>query len=276
MQQSELRLRDAIQTNSVAVGTYASEFGTANLPRIVKSAKADFLFLDVEHSGWSTDTLRLLLAVSKAAGLATVVRVARGQYQLCSLALDLGASGAMMAMIENEEEARALVAVTRYPPVGRRGCAFNASHDDFVVGNAEQKVTGINREVVSIAMIETPAGVENVGAIVGTPGVDALWVGHFDLTATMGMAGHFENPEFLGAVDRIVSAAEAQHKVVGIMAANVQEAEGYIRRGFRLIAFGGDAALYQQTLGAGVEAVRSLARSGVRKGLGSSDGQGGD
>ncbi len=255
---SELQLHDAVQSGGIAVGTMASEFGTANLPRIVKSAKADFLFLDMEHSGWSTDTLRTLLAVSKAAGLATIVRVARGEYQLCSLALDMGASAAMMAMMESQQEAEALVAATRYPPIGRRGCAFVMSHDDFTPGDPDEKMTTTNRDLVTIAMIESPEGVDNVEAIVGQSGIDALWVGHFDLTATMGIPGHFERPEFLRAVDRILGAAEAEHKPVGIMAASAGDAEAHVRRGFRLIAFGVDIGLYQQALRAGVDGVKSL------------------
>jgi 2-dehydro-3-deoxyglucarate aldolase/4-hydroxy-2-oxoheptanedioate aldolase len=100
---------------------------------------------------------------------------------------------------------------------------------------------------------------------VGQAGIDALWVGHFDLSATMGIPGHFERPEFLRAVDRIVGAAQAEHKPVGIMAANVGEAEAYLRRGFRLIAFGSDIGLYQQALRAGVDFVKSFDESSLQK-----------
>ena len=248
---SELQLRAAIDSGRLAVGTYAHEFGTANLPRIAKSAGAEFLFIDVEHSGWSTDTLRVLLAVSKAAGLSTIVRVARGQYQLCSLALDLGASAAMMAMIENQDEAEKLVAATRYPPVGRRGCAFLVSHDDYSPGDPREKILAMNRDIVTFAMIETPSGVENIEKIVGQPGIDALWVGHFDLTATLGIPGQFDRPEFREAVGRTIAAARAEHKPVGILAANAEEAETFLRQGFSLIAFGTDIALYQGPSGPG-------------------------
>jgi 2-keto-3-deoxy-L-rhamnonate aldolase RhmA len=108
-------------------------------------------------------------------------------------------------------------------------------------------------------MIETPEGVANVDAIAAVDGVDVLWLGHFDLTNFMGIAGEFDHPDYLAAVDRIVAAARRHGKTAAVLAGDDAWARRYHGLGFRMFAYGLDAQLFQRALAAGIGVVRGLA-----------------
>jgi 2-dehydro-3-deoxyglucarate aldolase/4-hydroxy-2-oxoheptanedioate aldolase len=115
-----------------------------------------------------------------------------------------------------------------------------------------------NRETMVIVQLETVKALENAEAIVATEGVDVPWLGHFDLTASMGIPGQFEHPDYIAAVDKLLAAAAAENKPFGIMAANASAACDALQRGFRCIALG-DLWLYQQAVTDALGAVRSAA-----------------
>src|SRR5690348_17458426 len=97
------------------------EFRTPGIGRIAAAAGAEFAIFDLEHTGWSDETIGMLIATSRAADLVPMVRVPATQYHLLSRPLDLGAMGLMVPMVETAEQARSIVQFAKYPPMGRRG-----------------------------------------------------------------------------------------------------------------------------------------------------------
>jgi 2-keto-3-deoxy-L-rhamnonate aldolase RhmA len=114
-----------------------------------------------------------------------------------------------------------------------------------------------NEEQMLIVQIETLAGLEEVEAIARVDGVDLLWIGHFDLTASLGIPGEFGSPVFASAVDRVLAAGEAAGKPVGLMVASVEDGRRFRDLGFRCLAYGIDAWLYEDALRAGIDALLS-------------------
>ena len=106
-------------------------------------------------------------------------------------------------------------------------------------------------------LIETAEGVANVDAIAAVKGVDMLWIGHFDLSASLGIPGQFDHPDFQNAVTRVIDAAGKQGKAAGYMALSPDEAVALNQRGFRCLAYSGDLWVYQQALQSGIAAIRS-------------------
>jgi 2-keto-3-deoxy-L-rhamnonate aldolase RhmA len=243
----------------VSIGTMVFEFSTTGIGRIAAEAGAEYVVFDMEHTGWSIETIRGLIATTRAANTIPMVRVPATQYHLLSRPLDLGAMGLMVPMVEDEAQARLIAHSAKYPPQGGRGCAFGISHDDFTGGDVFGKMTSANDEVFLIAQIETATGVENCEAIAAVDGIDCLWVGHFDLTASMGIAAQFDHPDFLAAIDRVIAACNANGKAAGIMAGNVEAGRQWLERGFRAIAYWGDLWIYQQALSDGIAALRTSA-----------------
>ena len=99
-----------------------------------------------------------------------------------------------------------------------------------------------------ICLIETADGIENIDAIAAVPGVDVLWVGHFDLTNFLGIPAQFDHPKYVAAIDRLVSAARRHGKTLGVMTASEAWTREYWAKGFRLFAAGVDVHLLQSAL----------------------------
>ena len=240
----------------VSIGSMVFEFNTTGIGRLAAEAGAEFLVFDMEHTGWSIETIRMLLATTRAADTIPMVRVPATQYHLMARPLDLGAMGLMVPMVEDEAQAKLIAHSAKYPPTGGRGCAFGISHDDFTGGDVFAKMQSANDETFLIAQIETAKGVENCEAIAAVEGIDCLWVGHFDLTASMGIAAQFDHPDFFAAIDRVVAACNAHGKVAGIMAGSVEVGQQWLQRGFRAVCYWGDLWIYQQALAQGIAALK--------------------
>jgi 2-dehydro-3-deoxyglucarate aldolase/4-hydroxy-2-oxoheptanedioate aldolase len=248
------RVKHALEGGGVAAGVFAFDFGTVGLPRIAAAAGAEFLVLDQEHTGWTLETAKTIFAAARAHDVVPMVRVPSTQYHLIAHALDVGAMGVMVPMVESAGQAREIVASAKYPPLGRRGVGLLYS-DQVVDGSVPATLEAANREVLVIAQIETAAGVENVEAIAAVDGIDVLWIGHFDLTASLGIPGEFESPRFREAVDRVLAACLHAGKPLGIMVTTPQDGLRVREEGFRAIGYG-DIWLFENALRAGIEAVR--------------------
>lgn len=252
----ENKVKRALRGGGVALGTMVLEFATTGIARLAAEAGADFVLFDMEHTGWGTETVRALVAAARPADVVPLVRVPATQYHFVARVLDVGAMGVMAPMVESEAQARDLVRFAKYPPLGRRGCAFGVAHDDYTGGDITMKMSGANDEQLLIAQIETAAGLEHLEAIAAVEGIDVLWVGHFDLTASLGIAGQFGHPRYREAVGRVLDACRRHGKAAGFLASGVEEGRALLAQGFRCLAYGGDLWLYQRALAEGLQALR--------------------
>jgi 2-dehydro-3-deoxyglucarate aldolase/4-hydroxy-2-oxoheptanedioate aldolase len=185
------------------------------------------------------------------------VRVPGCHYHLIAPVLDAGAMGIMVPMVESPAQAQQIASWCRYGPEGVRGVAFGMSHDDYGSGDVVQKLREANERTLVIVLIETAAGIANAEGIMAVDGVDLGWLGHFDLTTSMGIPGQFEHPDFLAAVDRLITACRAHGKPAGVLAGSVEAAEAWRTRGFRVFAYGTDISLLQQSLRDGLVRLRA-------------------
>jgi 2-keto-3-deoxy-L-rhamnonate aldolase RhmA len=239
------------------IGTMMFEFQSNGIGPIVSNAGAEFVLYDTEHTGWGWETVGRLIAASRDAGAIPMVRVPVTERSLISRPLDLGAMGVMVPMVESGSQATNIVKWAKYPPVGLRGAAFGVAHDGYLGGDVVSTMVSANAETLLIAQIETVEGLKNLDEIAAVEGIDVVWVGHFDLTNSMGIPGQFEHPEFLGALKRVADAAEANGKSAGFMAVAVDEALRMRDRGYRCLAYGGDSSIYARALRDGIGAIRS-------------------
>jgi 2-keto-3-deoxy-L-rhamnonate aldolase RhmA len=237
-------------------GAMVFEFFSPGLPQICENAGAEFVLYDMEHTGLSFETLKTQVAHCRGLGIVPLVRVPRGEYHFIARALDVGAFGVMVPMVGSAEEAAHIVACTRYPPAGRRGAAFGFAHDEYGGGDVAAKIAALHERTLVIPQIETVDGLNAVEAMAAVPGVDALWLGHFDLTNFMGIPGAFRHPDYLAAVKRIVGACDAHGKAAGFLAADDAWAREYVAHGFRLLAYGLDQAMLQNALRRGLDILR--------------------
>ncbi len=248
-----------ITAGGSSFGAMIFEFFTPGIAQICKAAGAEFILYDMEHTAISTETLRQQFALCRGLGIVPLVRVPTTEYDFIARMLDVGAMGIMVPMVDTAEQAAFIAACCKYPPVGRRGAAFGVGHDDFTGGSVLDKMKAGNERTLVICQIETAKGAENCDAIAAVPGVDVLWLGHFDLTNFMGIPAQFDNPRYLKAVDDMVAACDRHGKTPAFMAADQKWMKDYLAKGFRLMAYGVDIGIFQTALAQGIGFMRDNA-----------------
>lgn len=252
-------LKSLAHSGELAVGTSIFEFATPGIGHILAAAGCDYAFLDMEHSGFSLETVKAALRFLEAGGIPALVRVpSRDRHDISGLA-DAGAEGIMVPLVGTAEVARAAVEALKYPPEGRRGVALGIAHDSY--RNPATPAAGLaaaNARTTLVILIETADGVENVEAIAAVPGVDMLWIGHFDLSTSLGIPGEFDHPRFRAATGRVVAAARANGLGLGRLVSSAAEAGEVWRDGFRMICWSGDVWLLQGAIAAGMRELRRV------------------
>jgi 2-dehydro-3-deoxyglucarate aldolase/4-hydroxy-2-oxoheptanedioate aldolase len=182
--------------------------------------------------------------------------VPEAKYHFLARLMDAGAMGVMIPNVETAEQAKYVVDCVKYAPLGRRGVGLGSAHTDFVVPDPATYFKESNASTVVICQIESTKGVENVEAIAATPGVDNLWVGHFDLSQSMGIPGEFQHPDFLANLRRVVEAGNKYGRRLGIQPGNREMLDQWLGIGFNVISWSVDSALYRAALAEGVQLVR--------------------
>lgn len=254
-------LKAMSRTKVVKLGHFIVEFATPGIGHIMKNAGCEFVLFDLEHSGFGYETVKSAIRYFEAADIAPIVRVPSKEYHHIARACDMGAEGIMLPMVGNAKEARAILDCMKYHPDGKRGVALGVAHDSYTGGSVPKKLAAANERTALFCQIETAEGVKNADAIAALDGVDCLWVGHFDLSVSLGIPGEFDNPKFTGAIDRVVAACRKHGKALGRLVPNVQTGIDFYKWGFDFICYSGDVWVLQNAL---TEAVIQL-RAGCKK-----------
>jgi 2-dehydro-3-deoxyglucarate aldolase/4-hydroxy-2-oxoheptanedioate aldolase len=252
-------LKQRLAEGGTAFGTMVFEFFTPGMAAIAAAAGAEFVLYDMEHSGAGIDTIKAQFAACRGLNVVPMVRVPTTQYHFIARCLDAGAHGIMVPMVESVAQAKDIVSFTRYPPKGIRGAGFGMAHDDYTSGSPAAKIEAAHRRTLVIAQIETPRGAEAVDEIAAIDGIDVVWLGHFDMTNFMGIPGQFTHPDYLAACERIVAAARRHGKTAGFLPVDETWSRDYFAKGFRIMAYGLDSLLLQQSLSRGLALLRELA-----------------
>ena len=224
------------------------EFFNPGIPIILKNAGCEFIIFDMEHGGLSLEQFKTLAIISNASNIAPFIRIPEVNYNYVARALDLGAAGIMVPMVNTPDDAIKIVNSSKYPPQGKRGAGFGFAHDNYINQNPLSYIEKANNSLINIVQIETKQGLENVKEIASIDGVDCLWVGHFDLTNFLGIPGDFSSTTYLDAVNEIVFAANTYKKSLGIMVNNKQELETYSKLGFNMIAVGTEMNILSRSI----------------------------
>jgi 2-dehydro-3-deoxyglucarate aldolase/4-hydroxy-2-oxoheptanedioate aldolase len=255
-----MSLRTLLRADTVPVGHLIFEFATPGIGYLVRNGGADFLIFDLEHSGFGFETAKLAVLSARAADLPIIVRVPSHDPKDLARACDIGADGIMAPLVDTAAEAAAIVAAVKYPPEGRRGVGQLQMHDRYRAGAFADKARAANEAMAVFVQIESGSGAENVDAIAAVPGVDCLWIGHMDLSCSLGTPGRFDTDEFAAAVAKTIAACRRHGKRAGRLAPNVADATALAAAGFDCLALGTDTNLYQTALAQGIAQLRQQLR----------------
>jgi 2-keto-3-deoxy-L-rhamnonate aldolase RhmA len=259
-------LKAQCRSRELKLGHFVVEFATPGIGHILKNAGCEFVLLDMEHSGFSFETVKSVVRYCEAARLPAIVRVPSKAYNHLARAADVGAEAVMVPMVDTAAEARELVSFLKYTPQGRRGMALGIAHDAYrPTAAAHERLRESNERICLFAQIETASGLDEVEAIAAVEGVDCLWIGHNDLSASLGIPGEFTNPTFLAGVERVAAACRTHGKALGRLVPDVATGIALAAQGHDFICWSGDVWALQAAVRDGLDAIRAGAREGTER-----------
>ena len=235
-------LNEKLQADGVVHGCWL-HMASPVAAEVVALAGYDFVLIDHEHGpGHYLDATGLLQAIS-ATSAASILRVPWNDAVHLKRALDIGVDGVLIPTIGNAEEAKRAADACRYPPGGTRGMAHVLCRASDYGLHAEAYAKDVEKNLMVILMIETLQGVKNVGEIAAVEGVDALFIGPFDLSCSLGKPGALEDPAFRTLLHETESAIGESGKLMGTIATGVDNAAALRERGYRFIVTNSDVLL---------------------------------
>jgi 4-hydroxy-2-oxoheptanedioate aldolase len=208
---------------------------------IVSDAGFDWILLDTEHSPNEVPDVLGQLQAAERGSASLIVRPAWNDAVLIKRVLDIGAQSVLVPYVQNVEEARRAVAAVRYPTAGIRGVAAAARASRY--GRIPGYLKKADAEICLLVQVETRTALDQLEAIAGVDGVDGVFIGPSDLSASFGHIGNPQHPEMQKLLQDSVDRLKKVRKAAGILTTNEEEARRYIDWGYTFVAVGSDVGL---------------------------------
>ncbi len=222
---------------------------------IVRDSGFDWLLLDTEHSPNEIPDLLAQLQAVEGGTATAIVRPAWNDTVLIKRCLDIGATALLVPYVQNPDEAKSAVAAVRYPPRGVRGVAAASRASRY--GRVTDYLKKADSEICLLVQVETRQALEKLETIATVEGVDGVFIGPSDLSASLGHVGNPAHPEVQKALEDAARRLKAVGKPAGILTGNEEEARRYIAWGYTFVAVGSDVGL----IGRGADALAKKFKS---------------
>lgn len=218
-----------------------------SIAEIMGQAGYDWVAVDMEHGAVSAHQLPDIFRALELGNTLPLARLAQGHTKDCKQALDAGAGGVIVPMIESAEQLTRVRDAVRWPPAGKRGVAFSRAnlfgkHFDSYMNEAQQPLL--------VAMIEHVNAINNLDDILRVKGLDAILIGPYDLSASMGLTAKFDHPDFISAMSKIKVASD--HFVipcgVHVVAPSKDEISEKLDEGYRFLAYSIDSVFMNEAV----------------------------
>ncbi len=241
-------LKQKIKSGQLVLGTMLPTHDIRIAAALAYACKADFIWLEQEHSPFGPRDLEMIPILLRQQGIAPMVRVAWNDPALIKKAYDAGAVSVMIPQVDNVAEAKLAIEYSNYPPVGTRGISphwVGLAGLDFM-----EVVRTANDETVTILQMESVQAYEQVDEILALPGFDVLLVGPMDLSASMGITGQRDNARLQAIMQELPKRAAGTGKVIGTTLGSPAEMRQKIEWGYKFLNL-------ENLLGAGIRFVNN-------------------
>lgn len=246
--------RDALKSGKPLIGTLL----TVASPEVAEALALlgfDWIFIDLEHGSLSIKDAQT--AIQSVAGRSfTLVRVPDGTPENIKRVMDTGCSGIIVPMVSSEAYARKIVALAKYHPMGERSVGLGRAYG-YGLRFSEYLVSANDRTAV-VVQIEHRDAIASVDQILAVPGIDAVFVGPYDLSNSMGLVGQVSHPEVVAAIDKVRAACASTNSAMGIFCSNADQARDEIKAGVRMVAVGTDIMHMANSARSTLEALRGV------------------
>lgn len=222
---------------------------------LLADAGFDWIVFDLEHGHFTTGTLRGALDAIRRTDVSPIVRVPVNDAAVLKQTLELGPEGVVVPMVNTAEEARYAVSSCRYPPLGARG--IGAGRASFYGNRFDEYVAEANDNLLIVLQIEHEQAVRNIDDIVGVEGIDCLFIGPADLSASLGIPLQSDHPRLLEAVGTVSAAARRAGVPLGMWCRDERQAAQAMRQGVQFVSWISDAGLLSRAARASCRSVLS-------------------
>ena len=247
--------KHAIAAGRLQIGLWSS-LACNIAAEIVSDSGFDWILFDSEHSPNEIPGLLAQLQAAACGTATAIVRPAWNDAVLIKRVLDIGAQAILVPYVQNAEEARRAVAAVRYPPAGIRGVAAAARASRY--GRVTDYLKKADSEICLLVQVETRAALDELEAIAAVDGIDGVFIGPSDLSASFGHIGNAQHAEVQTALEQAAKRLKVLGKPAGILTLSEDEARRYIGWGYTFVAVGSDIGL----LGRGADALARKFKSG--------------
>lgn len=248
------RMKETFAAGGRVFGVWIDSMRTPAIVRLAASAGVDFVFIDMEHSSLSYETVGDMCEMARACGVTPVVRPFTTDAASVGRLLDIGAQGVMFPDVHTVDEVLSARDAALYPPAGRRGHTAASSAQDFQSGPGGTVKRAVNERTLVAIQVESREGVERLDELLATGAVDFIEIGRGDLSTDLGHPGEIRHPETLEAVDRVIETASRHGVPVGTLCMRLDDAEDMLQRGMRSIVYPNERnqllSLYTETMSA--------------------------
>jgi 4-hydroxy-2-oxoheptanedioate aldolase len=245
------KFREKIAQSEAAYGIW-NDLTDADVGEILAGAGYDWIVIDAEHAPFDLQLIIGQLRAMAAYDVAPMVRPPSDDPVFIKRLLDAGVQTFLIPMVDTTEQAEALVQLMRYPPAGKRGHGAGLGRAARW-GHIADYVATADQEICLIIQVETRAAYENLDALLAVDGVDGIFLGPADLSASMGYNGRMDEPEIVTMVKRAMAQVRAAGKIAGTVSFSEAGVREYQSAGANMIGIGADALLLAR-------AVRELIR----------------
>ncbi|MCB1474345.1 MAG: aldolase [Rhodobiaceae bacterium] len=225
------------------VGTFIKTPATHPI-EVIGGCGFEFVIIDEEHAPWDRCAIDTALLAARAAGTAGIVRVAEPSPAKVLAVLDDGAAGVMVPHVSSAAKAQEIAAACRYRG-GKRGFSNTTRAGGFGAASIWAHVEASDAAAAFIAMIEDPEALDDLDAIIGTEGLDGVFLGRGDLTVALGASG-LDAPEIIAVCEKILAAAKRAGKPVAVMVSTGEEAKRFKDMGASAFIVASDQGFMRQ------------------------------
>ena len=239
------------------IGTWITMIRTPGVLTLLQAAGFDYARLDLEHSAFSIETVADMAALARALDFPLVVRPPEGNREWITRLLDAGVWNLHIPGVESGAQAAAVVAATRYAPLGERGMYGLGPHTGYRTRPPAEHMAAANARVHVTAMLESRGAFERLDEIAAVPGIDALTIGPTDLAQDLGVLG---TPSQAGVLRehrvRLAEAARKHGKTIAMAVDSLSAVHEVIALGATIVNYSSDAAILRSAYGAAVAEIR--------------------
>lgn len=230
------KLKTSLKSNRLTIGSWLT-IPHQSVVEIMGIAGFEWLTIDIEHSAIDFQATQNLIGHIQANGMEALVRVSKNDEVIIKRVMDAGANGVIVPMVKNADEAREAVSYVKYPPFGRRGVGLSRAQHYGV--NFESYKKWVQEESVVIAQVEHIESVTNLAEILDVEGIDGIIVGPYDLSASMGKPGMFDDDDVIEVLERIDKITLSKNKPLGfhVISSDHKKILEKINKNYSFLAF---------------------------------------